>query len=191
MERLIEILNEGGVAIIPTDTIYGMVTPALNQKSVERLYKIKKRPPEKPFIILISKIDQIEDFGIELNEAQKNLLENIWPEKVSVILEGVPRNFDYLSRGTGTLAFRLPKNDYLIKLIDQVGPLVAPSVNLSGELTAKTVEEAKNIFNKQVDFYVDAGKLNSPPSTLIEFVDNKIKVLRQGEVHLNDLKFKT
>lgn len=175
-------LKSGGVAIIPTDTIYGIVGLALNKQTVERIYELKRRAPEKPFIILISSFDDLEKFSVKVDEETQNILEKVWPGEVSVILDCKNSELEYLHRGTNTLAFRLPNNKFLVDLVAAVGPIVAPSANFEGYPNAKNITEAKKYFGDQVDFYIDEGDLISPPSTLIKITNGKIEILRPGKV---------
>ena len=80
------LLKEGAIGVIPTDTIYGICTSAFNKKSVEKVYKLRKRNPNKPCIILISSLEDLKKFNIRLTLWQKNILEKLWPGKISVIL---------------------------------------------------------------------------------------------------------
>ncbi|MBI4992007.1 MAG: threonylcarbamoyl-AMP synthase [Candidatus Harrisonbacteria bacterium] len=175
-----KILSSGGVGVLPTDTIYGVVGLAMSKKAVVRIYKLRKRNPQKPLIILISSLRDLKLFNIRLNRETKKLLEKLWPGKVSVILPCADKKFKYLHRGTKTLAFRLPKKKDLIRLLKKTGSLVAPSANWEGYPSAKTIIEAKKYFGNKADFYVDAGKLESPPSTLIEIKNGRPILLRRG-----------
>lgn len=179
------ILLSGGVGIFPTDTLYGVVGSALNKKTVERIYKLRKRDLKKPMIILISSLKDLEIFGLKITSEQKKILKEIWPGKISVILDCPLKKFSYLHRGTKTLALRLPKDKWLVNFLKKTGPLVAPSANISGEKPAGTFAETKKYFGEKVDFYIDKGKIKSKPSTLIKLDENgKIKVLRQGSVKI-------
>lgn len=178
--KIINFLKNGGVGVLPTDTIYGLVGSALSQQAVERIYKLKSRTPSKASIILISSIDDLKLFYIQLTEEVKKFLEKIWPNPVSVILSCPKDKFAYLHRGTKTLAFRIPKNKKLLELLKQTGPLIAPSANPEGQPPAEDIGQAKDYFKDSVDFYLDGGKLSSPPSTLIEIQNGKVIVLREG-----------
>lgn len=179
-DSYIQILKSGGIGVIPTDTQYGLVAEALNQDAVEKVYKIRKRSPEKPFIILISDLSDLKFFGVDLDFKTSQFLENIWPNPVSIILPVASNEFAYLHRGTNSLAFRMPDDKNLLEILQKTGPLIAPSANLEGHIYAKSISEAKNYFGDQVDFYEDQGTLESRPSTLIKIEDGKIEVLRQG-----------
>jgi len=89
-----------------------------------------------------------------------------------------------LHRGTGTLAFRMPKLKWLRELLEKTGPLVAPSANFEGEQPAKTIREAEKYFGKNIDFYVDVGRRDSKPSTLLRIEKEKTVILRAGGVNI-------
>ncbi len=169
---------------MPTDTIYGLVGSALSKKAVARIYRLRRRGLQKPMIILVGSLRQIDLFGIKLDKKTGKILKKYWPGKVSVILSCRLKKFLYLHRGTKTLAFRLPKNFRLRRLLLKTGPLVAPSANFEGVPPAKTIGEAKKYFGKKIDFYVDAGKLEFLPSTLVSVNNGKFLVLRQGAVKM-------
>lgn len=181
----IEALRKGAVGVVPTDTLYGVVASALDKKAVERVYALKSRDEAKACIILIHDIRDIEEvFCISLSDKEKNFLSGIWPGKVSVILPTKTKNFDYLIRNTGGLAFRVPADKELRKSLKKSGPLIAPSANPEGEEPAVSVDEAQQYFGENVDFYEDAGTLNSEPSTLIRLTKKGYDILRQGAVKL-------
>jgi L-threonylcarbamoyladenylate synthase len=191
--NFINILKFGGVGIFPTDTIYGIVGSALQPKTVERIYFWRKRDSGKPPIILASSARDIKKFGVMPDAATKKILSQVWPGKVSVVLPISPRRkqafkkFQHLHRGTGMLAFRVPKSAWLRKLLQKTGPLIAPSANFEGEPPALTIRAARKYFGKNVDFYADAGRLVSKPSTLIKIEKGNVIVLREGAVKINSV----
>ena len=184
MEHVAKILLHEGVGILPTDTLYGIVGLALSKKAVERIYRLRKRNPKKPLIILISSLKDLGLFNIKADVRTKKLLNKFWPGEVSVILPCSLKKFAYLHRGTKTLAFRLPKKKSLIGLLKRTGPLVVPSANWEGYPPAKTIKEAKKYFGDKADFYVDAGKLDSLPSTLIKIENGRVILIRKGAVKI-------
>lgn len=172
-------LKEGQIGVIPTDTIYGICTSAFKERAVKKIYKLRKRSPKKPTIILISSLDDLKKFGVKLNSWQRKIISIIWPGKISIVLNCSLSRFAFLHRGKGTLAFRLPKEKGILKILKISGPLVAPSANWEGKEPAKTIQEAKRYFGKEV-FYFDRGKINKEPSTLIDLTKKEIKILRKG-----------
>lgn len=175
-----KVLNKNGIVVLPTDTLYGIVAKAQSKKAVERIHKLKDRSENKPFIILISSIKDLEIFGIKVNKLEEKYLK----KKVSVILPYSKQK--YLHRGQKSLAFRMitMRNKNLFNLIKNVGPIVAPSSNLEGQKPVETINEAKEIFNEKVDLYINGGKRTSKPSTLIKIENNEVKVLRKGSVKI-------
>jgi L-threonylcarbamoyladenylate synthase len=165
--------------VYPTDTIYGILGNALSKSVVSKIYKIKGRDENKPFIILISRIEDLKLFGVKLSIEQNRFLENVWPGKVSVILPCKSKKFSYLHRGTNSLAFRFPKKKSLQALLEKTGPLVAPSANPQALPPAKTIGEAKSYFGNAVDIYVSGGKLEGKSSTLISLLGKEPEILRK------------
>jgi L-threonylcarbamoyladenylate synthase len=168
-EKAVKILKEGGVGVIPTDTLYGLVGSAFSKKAINRIYKIKKRNKNKKLIVLISTLDDLKKFKVVLSQKQKEILNKYWPGKVSIILNKI--------------AFRLPAcagrpaKKSLVELLKKTGPLVAPSANPEGEKPAENIKEAKNYFGDTVDFYLSGGTLKGQPSKLI-------KINKKGEIEI-------
>ena len=177
--KLALLLKEGNICVMPTDTIYGICCSALNKKSVEKVYKLRKRNKDKPSIILISSLDDLKLFKIKLDKKKIEFLKKLWPSKISIVLPCPYKNFYYLHRGKKTLAFRIPKSKELIKILKISGPLIAPSANIEGEKPAETINEAKKYFGDKVLYY-DKGRIKGKPSTLIDITKGRIKILRKG-----------
>lgn len=175
-----QLLKNAKVGIIPTDTIYGIVGSALNKKTVEKIYAIRGRDLKKPMIILISSMHELKKFAVKLDTSEKNTLQKKWPGPVSVIFKCATEKFEYLHRGTNSLAFRLPDNSLLQNILKISGPLVAPSANPQDKKPATTIDEARAYFGIKVDFYMDGGKLNNLPSTIIKLENGKITLIRKG-----------
>ena len=183
----IEILKNGGVGVIPTDTIYGIACSAFSREAILRLYDLKKRDSNKPPVVLISGISDLNLFGIELNDFEKDFIAKYWPGKISFIFK-IKSELDYLDKGLG-LAIRLPADEVVRKFIRQTGPLATSSANLQSHLPAKNIAEAQKYFGLPgqgcgVDFYEDGGNLDSLPSTLVRITGDKIEVLREGAVKI-------
>lgn len=182
-----EILLQEKIAIIATDTLYGIVGRALSERVVNRIYEVKGRDENKPFIILIPSIETLKDFGIILSKEEKEKIETVWPGPVTIILQ-LPAEtevqFLYLHRGTHTLAFRMPYKGDLIELLKETGPLVAPSANPQGKSPATTIDEARGYFGEVVDHYEDGGMIQGEPSTIITLENGEVRVIRQGAVRI-------
>ncbi len=159
MRKLSELLKKGKIAVVRTDTLYGILGLAKDPHVVDRIYKIKGRDELKPVVVLVADCKQIEGLGLALNDTCRTLLGEYWPGPVSVILP-VKEEFElhYLHKGTGGIAFRIPDDEYLLELLKETGPLVAPSANPQGKEPAKTIKQAMDYFGSAIDFYDDRGE---------------------------------
>jgi L-threonylcarbamoyladenylate synthase len=179
-KSIIETIKNGGVGVLPTDTLYGLVGSALNKKAVQKSYRLKQRSENKPFIILISKLNDLKLFGCVLGQQEKIIFKKYWPGKVTIVLPcpNLAKEMSYLKPLNQTLALRMPKEIWLKSLLNKTGPLVAPSANPEGLPPACDINQAKSYFNK-VDFYCDVGTLKSKPSKIIKIENSKIIFLRK------------
>lgn len=180
LKDAVEVIKNGGVVITKTDTIYGFLADATNPDSVERIYRIKQRESEKPFIILIPELKSLGYFHVSGNEKGEKILAK---KGITVIFKlEKPEELTYLHRGTKKLAFRIPDDPEFLGFLKDLGkPVVAPSANPSGLEPAKNIKEAVDYFGGEVDLYIDRGEVVSNiPSTIVEVENGKIKILRQG-----------
>ncbi len=172
-------IESGGIGVIPTDTIYGLVGSALKPETIERIYRVRERSTGKPFIVLIGEIRDLVQFGIRPDTVLREFLEKNWPGPVSIILPVVGDEWRYVHRGKESIAFRLPDTEALQELLSKTGPLVAPSANPEGRPPARTIAEAKAYFGDRVDFYVDGGTINAKPSKLVAYRQGEVVTLRE------------
>lgn len=173
--KLIEMINAGAIGILLTDTLYGIVARADNEQSVARIYEVKRRNDDKPPIVLISDTSQLFD---PLSEEAKSYTSSLWPGKNSIILSS-PSAPEWLTRNSNGVAYRLPDDTILQRLLQQTGPLIAPSANPQGMTPARTVGEAQGYFGDAVDFYVDGGvSFNDEPSNLYSIIADELVQIR-------------
>ncbi|HRN90260.1 MAG TPA: L-threonylcarbamoyladenylate synthase [Candidatus Saccharibacteria bacterium] len=178
------LLTPGEIAVIPTDTVYGVVARVADKQAVARLYKLKHREA-KPGTLVAANTKQLIDIGIE--PEYLTAIEHLWPGAISVIIL-CDENLSYVHQGIGSLAVRIPDDKWLHELLLQTGPLLTSSANQPGEPPATTVAEAKAYFGNQVTWYQDGGTVNRAPSTVVEIINGSIKVVRQGAVKLTRFK---
>lgn len=179
-----ERVKAGEIGIIPTDTLYGLVASAMDTVAVEHVYRIRGRDTGKPCIVLLSDLTDLGRFGITPNDETLLRLGSVWPGQVSVVLPHDRKEWTYLHRNTGTIAFRVPDVIGLHGFLREAGPVVAPSANPAGANTATTVGEALAYFGSGIGFVVDGGRLSGPPSTVARIVGDKWEIIRQGAVIL-------
>ena len=174
------LLKDGGVGVIPTDTVYGVVAQANNPSAVQKMYVLKKRE-QKPGTLVASSTQQLIDLGVPKSEI--DTVKKWWPNPLSAIL--TVQGHEYLHQGVGTLAMRVVAHPELNKTLEQTGPLITSSANRPGEPPATTIDEAIAYFGDDVDFYVDGGTITGVrPSTIVRPTDNGLEILRQGSIQL-------
>lgn len=186
-EKTETVLKNDGVVILPTDTIYGVASSAFSKKAILRMYEIKGRNKKKPFIVLISDLKDLEKFWIDYSLIKTNkIIQKLFKSRVSILFSCSDKNFSYLHRGTKKIAFRLitKKNKNLFNLLKKVGPIATSSANPEGLKPAETISEAKKYFGDKIDLYISTGRKRGKPSTLIEYKNNRIVVIRQGGTHI-------
>jgi L-threonylcarbamoyladenylate synthase len=182
--KLIKLLNEGAVGVIPTDTVYGLVCRAADQASVARLYGLKNRI-KKLGTLIAADIPQLVELGMK--QRYLKAIEQIWPGAVSVVIPFSDPAGSYLRQGKMDIAVRLPADKAVVQLLSKTGPLLTTSANLPDQPPAATIQSAREYFKDTVDFYVDGGDLsNRQPSTIIRVVDDAIEILRQGAVKIEN-----
>lgn len=190
LDNCIEVLRNGGIVIFPTETVYGIGTNAYCEKSVEKIYEIKERPEEKPLSILVSNVNEISKYAIINNSMEEQIIKNFMPGPITIILEKRPEVFNYITSGKNTIGIRIPNNKIILKILEALKlPIVAPSANISGHPSGIELNEILPDFENKVDICIDGGKSElSESSTIVQVVDNEIKVLRQGKILKQDIE---
>lgn len=164
-DALVKLLRSGGVAVIRTDTVYGIVASADIETAVARVYQIKGRDPDKSCIILLDDMKEAYGHGARLlHETAEDYSDT--PTSFLVGGHGAPH---WLLRENHELAYRVPHSVRLRQLLAKAGPLIAPSANPQGQPPAMTFDEARAYFGDTVDMYVNGGSvpLDTLPSRLL------------------------
>ncbi len=169
----------GAVAVLPTDTVYGLVCSASNPTAIARLYGLKDRH-QKPGTVVAASVEQLVDLGIPLKYLRA--VEQYWPNPISIEMP-VGKLLSEIHQGKGRFAVRVPSHKSFRELLEQTGPLVTTSANHPGEPVALNMAQAQEYFGDRVDFYIDGGDLShNKPSTIIRIVDDAVEVVREGAV---------
>lgn len=159
------LLKEGLIGVVPTESVYGLVASAQNAFAIDRVYDVKHRPDIKPCIVLIAQANDMRLFGIDTATIDK--ASNYWPGKVSVVVPADNALYEHLTRGTGSIAFRVAGTSILQEIVSVSGPIIAPSANPDALAPATTVQQAYDYFGDSIDFYIDGGECNERPSTVV------------------------
>ncbi len=189
INRVAEILKNGGIVAIPTETVYGLAANALDEKAVAKIFAAKGRPQDNPLIVHIADIAALSPLVTEIPEGAKKLADKYWPGPLTMILprsSTVPKS---VSAGLDTLAVRFPVHPIAQAIINAAGlPLAAPSANLSGSPSPTTAEHCIRDLDGKVDAIVISDDCAvGVESTVISLID-KPRLLRPGAVTAEQLE---
>ena len=186
-EKLIEPakkIRDGEIVVFPTETVYGIGTNGLDKAAIERLYKIKKRPLNKPISLLVNNMEMIERVAKNISKEEYAIIKNFMPGPITLILKKSDLVPDILTSNQTTVGVRMPDNDVTLKLIEYANcPIAAPSANVSGEKSEVEINNIISEFKNNVDFYVDSGKSKiGIASTIVKIENGKAIILREGKI---------
>ncbi len=185
---VVNCLKNNGVAIFPTDTVYGIGAVYNNPEGIDRIYEAKQRDRSKPIIALISDISHLhklisfeeEDLG-NISEIMKKY----WPGELTIVFD----NSKYNVAEDNTIGVRIPGDEILLRIIESCGGIVfTTSANISGEKSPVKTQDISYDILEKTDFILDGGTiLNGVPSTVIKYSAGKINVLREGNIKTEEI----
>ena len=173
------ILRDGGVAVLPTDTIYGYHCLAGDPAAIKQIASLKERDEAKPFIVLGNSIEQLEALGARFLPAVRNALLEVWPAPLTAVVR--LRKAVAASRGAETIGVRVPDLVWLRELLTLTGPLASTSLNRSGDQPMKSPEELPQAVLDRVGIVVDTGPLSGKASTLVDLTEDEPRFIRGDE----------
>lgn len=185
-ELLCNLINNGELAIVPTDTVYGIIADATNEEAIKKVYMAKRRSFSKPLIIMVSSIEMLKRYVKNISDVEKRLIEKYWPGRLTILFKRNNKISDLLTNSGDYIGIRLPDNKELCKLMNMLNkPLVSTSANISDNMTITEISMLEDELKNSISYIVDGGILDDLPSTLIKVEDEKIIFLREGELASN------
>lgn len=185
LKRAADLLAQENVIAAPTDTVYGVMGRCDSQVAIERLYTVKQRPQHKAIPILVASAAQMERVvQPPLPSQTAGLMEHFWPGALTLIVPAHPSLLPILTAGQRTVAVRMPAHAWLLKLMEQTGPLAATSANRSGEADALTAQQAAAVLAGEVPLVVDGGTVaGGTASTIVDLTGSQPTIVRAGPIH--------
>lgn len=180
LKRAAIVIKKGGLVAFPTETVYGLGADYLNKKAIQRLYRVKKRPKDKPFTIHISNLAELVKLSCEIALFSKHLMERFWPGPLTLILK---------TKTGEKIGFRMPRNNLALEFISACStPIVAPSANISGREAPCNAEDVLKDLNGKIDLLLDGGGTDiGIESTVVDASAFPYKVLREGAIHKSQI----
>jgi L-threonylcarbamoyladenylate synthase len=186
-EEVIAALRVPELAVVPTDTVYGVIADAFNTKATMALRDAKNLAPTAPLTVLIRNPRQVSGLVSDIPEAADRLMASYWPGPVTLILPAT----DGLTWDIGTrtvVALRMPTDELLLEVIADIGPVVCSSAARPGDEVPYTVTAAQAALGDTVALYIDGGERNSQWSTIVDLTRDHATVLREGAVAASDIE---
>lgn len=189
LEHAATALQREGVALLPTDTIYGLHALATSVAAVDRIVEMKGRGDEKPFVVIGASLGQLEHLGVDCRPEIRELLGSLWPAPLTAVLP--LRQPVAASRGARTLAVRVPALSWLRAFLERTGPLASTSANRSGEPPILAPEDLASDLQKGVDSTVSLGRYGGEPSAIVDFTADDPRVIRDTHNFFTQKLWKT
>lgn len=182
IQAAVEAFAKNNPVVVPTETVYGLAAPITNPEAVEQIYAIKGRPSDNPLIVHITTFDQLHELTEQLPEYAEYLFETFWPGPLTVVCK-TKQSVKHITGPQGTIAVRMPAHPFIQALINQTGPLAAPSANLSGKPSPTTAEHCVSDLNGKVEIVFDGGEVfHGVESTVLDLTEERPVILRPGVI---------
>ncbi len=176
-------LKSGRLAVIPTDTLYGIAADAFDSSAVAALLAAKRRGRDMPVPVLVGSWNTIDGLVFSVRPQARDLIRAFWPGALSLVVQQAPSLAWDLGDARGTVMLRMPLHPVALELLREVGPLAVSSANVSGQPPATTVGEARDQLGELVGVYLDGGKAeHALASTIVDLTADAPRILREGAV---------
>ena len=186
----VQILRDGGVIALPTDTLYGISANALDAEAAAKVFSVKDRGERSPLPIFVSDPGDLYKYARDIPDTAVRLAEIFWPGKLTIVVRKSDLVPDVVSGGLDTVGLRIPDHPAPREIVAQLGaPITATSANVSGKPALTTAEDVVAELGCRLDLVLDGGALvPSAPSTVIDVTANPPRILRQGALSASDIQ---
>ena len=180
IDDAVEILNDDGVIIVPTDTVYGLAVKCDSKKAIEKVYEIKKRNFNKQLPIIVDTYERLLSIcDVKIDEIKK--FHEFFPGKLTLVLKK--------KYGEGTIAVRMINSEIINKIIEKLNcALMLTSANISDKETSDDISILIDEFDGKVDMIIMGNKVGKVSSTIVELKENKVGLIREGCIPFKDIE---
>ena len=188
LKEAAELLNKGEVIAFPTETVYGLGVVYDNKDAYDKLVAVKRRPPQKPFTLMLADLEDVEKYAV-LNKQAKALVKHFMPGQFTMITTAQPGLPSWCISDIGRVGIRIADYDLIRDLIRKTGkPLLVPSANRSGEEPGTTAQEVVDAFGDEIAAVIDGKTISKIPSTVVMVEEKFTHVFREGAIKLEEIK---
>ena len=185
LKEIIDVLDNDGLIIFPTDTVYGIACNSFSDNAIKKLYAAKKRDLNKPIGVLTDSISKINMVVNNISEKEKELINKYFPGNLTIIFNKKENVSNILTSNNSTIGLRIPNNKIALKILSAYPyPLATTSANISGENNGTKVSDFLEKFKDTVSIVIDGGETSDIPSTIVRVENSDIKILRDGSLKI-------
>ena len=179
INKLVQVLDQGGLIIYPTDTFYGIGCDLFKKRSIQRVYQLKSRPLKKPFSFVCADLKDISLYAQVSNYAYR-IMKRLLPGPYTFILEGTRLVPKLMLTRRRTVGIRVPKNRICLDIVKDLGrPIISTSVHLDDPSVIH------DTYSSLVEVVIDGGVISYEPSTVVSLIDDNPEVIRKGKGEVN------
>lgn len=189
LDECARVSETGNLLVIPTDTVYGIAADAFSASAVSALLAAKGRGRDMPPPVLVPRAETVFGLVDGVDERMLSLTAQFWPGPLTIIANAQPSLDWDLGDTHGTVAVRMPDDEYALALLGRTGPLAVSSANISGQPAATSADEAMEMLGDDVDIYVDGGaRVSGVSSTIVDLTGDVPRIVREGPVTIEELR---
>ena len=187
LEQALIALDNHQVIAFPTETVFGLGVFYDDQEAYELLNKVKNRREDKPYTMMVSKVEDIFEYA-EVDNKYSKLIQKYMPGSLTILVRSKDNVPNYVTHNTGVIGIRIPSNEEALELLNYVKkPLLVPSANKADHKPALSKEEVESIFHDEIAVIVPGQISSGEPSTIIDLTGSEIKLIRKGPISLEEL----
>jgi L-threonylcarbamoyladenylate synthase len=185
-----DVLRQGGLVALPTETVYGLAADARNPEAVAKIFAAKGRPVDHPLIVHLGNAGQLSDWASDIPDAAWQLAEAFWPGPLTLVLRRAPGVLDEVTGGMPTVGLRVPGHPLALRVLELFGSgVAAPSANRYGSVSPTTAADVREELGDRVDLILDGGACNvGIESTIVDLSTGTLRVLRPGLITAEDVQ---
>ena len=188
LAQALKALNNHQVIAFPTETVFGLGVFYDDEKAYDLLSQVKNRREDKPYTMMLFATNEISKYA-EVDKKYLPIIEEYMPGSLTILVKAKKCVPPYVTHNTGVIGIRIPSNKEALELLKYVKkPLLVPSANRADQKPALSEEEVKTIFKNEIAVIIPGGISSGLPSTIIDLTTDKIKLVRQGPISLQDIE---
>jgi len=181
IEQAVKVIQNGGIIVYPTDTIYGLGCDIFNKKAILKIYQLKKRESKKPLSIICQDIKEVAQYAI-IPDYAFAILKKYLPGSFTFILKARSQTPKTVLAKNKTVGIRIPDNNLCLEIVKKLGnPIITTSLNISGQKVLTNPNQLDKEMQNKIDLLIDSGTLGQEPSTVVDLSSDAPIILRKGK----------